>query len=65
MHYAFKTDPLAEEDAAVIKKFIEDVKNIGKPKQKKEGRRWKEQPAGEVKLEEEDPSLPKEELKQP
>jgi hypothetical protein len=61
MRYAFKNDPLAEEDATVIKKFIEDVKNIGKPKQKKDARRWKEQPPGEVKLEEEDPPLPKEE----
>jgi hypothetical protein len=50
MHYAFKPEPPAEEDAAIIKKFIEDVKNIGKPKQKKEAKRWKEQPAGEVKL---------------
>ena len=37
---------------------------MGKPKPKKETKRWKEQPAGEVKLEEEeDLSIIKEEQK--
>jgi hypothetical protein len=35
MHYAFKNGEPTEEDAADIKKFIEQVKGIGKAKQQK------------------------------